>query len=67
MNTITVWLLVFTGHFNGGEWMQVQPQQFPTLADCEQVGNNPPKVPGGQGRTYTADVGWRCIQTKVVK
>jgi hypothetical protein len=67
MNTITVWLLVLTGHFNGGEWMQVQPHNFPTAAACEQVGKNKPKVMDRSGYSYTADVGWRCIQTEVVR
>ena len=42
MTTITVWLLVMTGHVNSGGLGAVQPFMFPTVEACEQVRNNVP-------------------------
>lgn len=60
MNTIMVWLLVLTGPVNGGRWVAVQPQMFPTLEWCEQVGRN------SFTHSNTA-ANYRCVQTTIVR
>jgi hypothetical protein len=60
MTVITVWLLTLSSWVYGGEVTSVQPQMYPTLQDCEQVGKYIARIRSNDSTT------WRCVQTKVL-
>jgi hypothetical protein len=62
---ITVWLLAIASNVQGGHVVAVQPQMYPTNADCLQVARNLPSTRGDRPVRdgYTS---YRCIQTNVL-
>jgi hypothetical protein len=59
--TILVWILVVTSHVHNGQVITTFPQSFPTVEECQRIGNYTATL---NNRTATY---FQCLQATIVK